>query len=94
MNYRKSIKDMVFGLVALMLVASAVSCAPTPTTPAGEEPMTGGTRITMLIPEDPVALNGIVTDTGYEQLMGELVLLSVAEIDPNDYRLQVQEAEA
>ncbi len=103
MNYRKSIKSLVFGLVVLMLVASAVSCAPAPAEPAGEEPaaeepateepaveepaveepMADETSVTMLIPEDPVALNGIVTDTGYEQVVGELTLLSVSEIDPN-----------
>lgn len=98
MNYRKSRRGLVFGLVTLMFVASVVGCAPPPATPAGEEPVSGEptaeesvaeqpvaaeTSITMLIPEDPVALNGIVTDTGYEQLIGELVLLSVSEVDPN-----------
>jgi len=38
--------------------------------------------ITILIPEDPAGFNGLVTDTGYEQLLGELLMLSVAEIDP------------
>ena len=40
MNYRKSIKGLVFRLVALMLVVSAVSCAPKPAAeePAGEKP--------------------------------------------------------
>jgi cytoskeletal protein RodZ len=46
--------------------------------PAEEE-----TSITILIPDNPVAVNGINTDTGYEQAMGELVMLSVAEVDPN-----------
>jgi len=103
MDYRKSLRGLVFGLVVFTLVASAVSCAPPPAAPAGEEtaeeepvaeepaveepaaeePIAEESSITILIPEDPVALNGIVTDTGYEQLIGELVLLSVAEIDPN-----------
>ena len=95
MNYRKLLKGLVFGLIALMLVVSATSCASQPTAeepvgeapaaeePPAEEPMAKGSSITILIPEDPVALNGIVTDTGYEQMVGELVLLSVAEIDPN-----------
>jgi peptide/nickel transport system substrate-binding protein len=97
MNYRKTLRDVVFGLAALLLIASAAGCAPTPAPSAGEtpaagepaagepvaeEPMAGESSVTLLIPEDPVAYNGIVTDTGYEQMVGELVLLSVSEIDP------------
>jgi peptide/nickel transport system substrate-binding protein len=97
MNYRKTLRDLVFGLAALLLIASAAGCAPTPAPSAGEapvagepaagepvaeEPMAGESSVTLLIPEDPVAYNGIVTDTGSEQMVGELVLLSVSEIDP------------
>jgi peptide/nickel transport system substrate-binding protein len=46
--------------------------------PAEEE-----TTVTILIPGNPVAFNGIITDTGYEQMAGELVMLSVAEADPD-----------
>lgn len=38
--------------------------------------------ITILIPQDPTGFNGHITDTGYEQMVGELVLLSLSEIDP------------
>lgn len=48
-------------------------------TDGGEE---APSSITILIPEDPAGFNGLVTDTGYEQLLGELLMLSVAEIDP------------
>ena len=41
------------------------------------------TTIVILIPDNPVAFNGINTDTGYEQAMGELVMLSLAETDPD-----------
>ena len=34
MNYRKSLKVLVFGLIALMLVIGATNCAPKP----AEEP--------------------------------------------------------
>ena len=100
MNYRKSLKGLVFGLIALMLVISAASCAPKPAAeepagempaaeepvaeePAAEEPMAEKTSITILIPDNPVAFNGLNTDTGYEQALGELIMLSVAEVDPN-----------
>jgi peptide/nickel transport system substrate-binding protein len=55
--------------------------------PVAEEPMAeepaAETSITILIPEDPVAFNGLIVDTGYEQALGELIMLSVSEVDPN-----------
>ncbi len=50
---------------------------PTEAPPPEEE-----TSITILIPEDPAAFNGLVVDTGYEQALGELIMLSVSEADP------------
>jgi len=54
--------------------------------PAAEEPVAeepaAETSITILIPEDPVAFNGLIVDTGYEQALGELIMLSVSEVDP------------
>ncbi|MFA9403409.1 MAG: peptide ABC transporter substrate-binding protein [Anaerolineales bacterium] len=50
--------------------------------PAADEPA-AKTSITILIPDNPVAFNGVNTDTGYEQAMGELVMLSMAETDPD-----------
>jgi len=89
MNYRKLLKVLLFGLMALMLVLSAVSCAPQPAAeepaaeePAAEEPVAEKTSITILVPDNPVAFNGLNTDTGYEQAMGELIMLSVVEVDP------------
>lgn len=53
-----------------------------PTEPEAPPPSEEETTATILIPDDPVAFNGLVTDTGYEQMLGELVMLSVAEADP------------
>jgi peptide/nickel transport system substrate-binding protein len=50
--------------------------------PAAEEPAAEETSVTILVPDDPVAFNGLNTDTGYEQAMGELIMLSLAESDP------------
>jgi peptide/nickel transport system substrate-binding protein len=50
--------------------------------PPTEEPMAEETSITLLVPDNPVAFNGLNTDTGYEQAMGELVMLSLTESDP------------
>jgi len=73
MNFRKSQKVLVLGLIALILVIGAASCKPK----ADEK-----TSITILIPDNPIAFNGINTDTGYEQALGELVMLQLAEFDP------------
>jgi peptide/nickel transport system substrate-binding protein len=36
----------------------------------------------MVIPEEPTAFNGVVADTGYNQMVMELTLLGLADIDP------------
>jgi peptide/nickel transport system substrate-binding protein len=51
--------------------------------PAADEPTGEETSITILIPDNPVAFNGLNTDTGYEQAVGELIMLSLSETDPN-----------
>jgi peptide/nickel transport system substrate-binding protein len=51
--------------------------APTEAPVAEEE-----TSIVIVIPEDPPGFNALATDTGYDQLVAELVMLGVAEIDP------------
>jgi peptide/nickel transport system substrate-binding protein len=57
--------------------------APPEVEPTEAPPVEEETSITILIPDNPVAFNGINTDTGYEQAMGELVMLSLAETDPD-----------
>ncbi len=77
----KSIKSLrVLGILvfAMILIVSVTACG------GGDG---GGTvedqsSIVILIPEDPAGFNGLVTDTGYEQLLGELIMLSLAELDP------------
>lgn len=62
-------------------VAAPPDEAPTEPPPPPESPAEE-TSITILIPDDPVVFNGLVVDTGYEQAMGELVMLSLSEADP------------
>ncbi|MCP4200065.1 MAG: peptide ABC transporter substrate-binding protein [Proteobacteria bacterium] len=84
MNLRKVSSWLVYGLLALTLVISVASCAQQPAAeePAAEEPAAEETSITILVPDNPVAFNGLNTDTGYEQMLGELIMLSVSETDP------------
>jgi peptide/nickel transport system substrate-binding protein len=61
------------------MAAEPTEQPPAPTeAPVAEEE----TTIIIVIPEDPPGFNGLVTDTGYDQLVAELVMLGVAEIDP------------
>jgi peptide/nickel transport system substrate-binding protein len=89
---RKLLLGVAFLLVAGLLFGCALdeTQAP-PEEPVGEEPVgeepapakpEEETSITILIPDNPVAFNGINTDTGYEQALGELVMLSLADVDP------------
>jgi peptide/nickel transport system substrate-binding protein len=57
--------------------------APPEEAPTEPPPPAEKTSITILIPEDPAGFNGLVVDTGYEQALGELIMLSVSEADPN-----------
>ncbi len=52
-----------------------------PTEPAPEEEQP--TTAVIIIPQDPLGFNGLVADTGYEAMVGELALLAVSEIDPS-----------
>jgi len=53
-----------------------------PTDAPAPEPMEESV-IVITVPEDPAAFNGLITDTGYEQMMGELIMLAVSEVDPD-----------
>jgi len=54
---------------------------PIPPTPTPEEKKE--TSIVIVIPEDPPSFNGIVTDTGYEQMAMKLVLRGLTATDPH-----------
>jgi len=47
-----------------------------------EEETAEETTVVIVIPEDPPSFNGIVTDTGYEQMAMKLVLLGLTATDP------------
>jgi peptide/nickel transport system substrate-binding protein len=96
--FGRKFKTLALALVFILVIASLAGCgppieeeepAPAPTEeveaeptepPEVEEPEE--TSITLVIPEDPPGFNGSVTDTGYELLVQEMILLSVADIDP------------
>ena len=69
-----TLKKVVPVLVIGMLVLSLFACSPASTAEEG---------IVIVIPEDPPSFNPAVADTGYDYLVMELVMLGLADIDPN-----------
>lgn len=80
-------RTLLFLTLAVIFSLTIVSCSPTSAQPSDtEEPSspTGSEKsITIVIPEDPPSFNPMVADTGYDALVMELVLLGMADIDPN-----------
>jgi peptide/nickel transport system substrate-binding protein len=71
------ITSLVF--VVLLIATSLYGCQKnSPSFAASEQK-----NITIVIPEDPPSFNPIVTDTGYDVLVMELVMLGLSDIDPN-----------
>jgi peptide/nickel transport system substrate-binding protein len=75
MRFHKVLKVFGIALIAAFLMLGIVGCG-------GGDAAEDVSTITLLIPDDPVGFNGLTTDTGYEQLLGELVMLSLTDIDP------------
>jgi peptide/nickel transport system substrate-binding protein len=84
---RKTMRKSVLVLVATFALLSmlAPGCGTTATPPPGEPTPAAAeeTSVTMIIPVDPTGFNGLVTDTGYEQALMELVMLGLTDLDPH-----------
>jgi peptide/nickel transport system substrate-binding protein len=81
-------KTLALGVVLTLLAVNLIACSteeqPTEALPTVEQPVTEEeTTVVILVPEDPPSFNGIVTDTGYEQMAMKLVLLGMASVDPD-----------
>lgn len=93
---RKRLAQSIKGMITVLFLFAFSACQasrPEPVSEPGgtpsleaaaEEPALAekDDQIVIVIPEDPTAFNGIVSDTGYNQMVMELTLLSLAEIDP------------
>lgn len=69
-----SLRTVVPVLATGLLVFSLFGCAPASTADEG---------IVIVIAEDPPSFNPAIADTGYDYLVMELVMLGLADIDPN-----------
>jgi peptide/nickel transport system substrate-binding protein len=74
--------DKTFRTLIVLVIASLLpGCTAAPLQP--KEPVTEKKSATILISEDPPSFNPLVTDTGYDYLAMEIVLLGLTDIDPN-----------
>jgi peptide/nickel transport system substrate-binding protein len=73
---RSKITSLVF--VVLLIATSLFGCQQNAPSAAAPEPK----NITIVIPEDPPSFNPIITDTGYDALVMELVMLGLSDITP------------
>jgi len=62
------------------IVEKVITATPLPPTPTPEKKETS---ITILVPDDPPSFNGVLTFTGYERVVQELVMLSLTDMYPN-----------
>jgi peptide/nickel transport system substrate-binding protein len=74
----KNHRPASFVILASLLIGSLVGCQP-----AASQPQADLKTATILIAEDPPSFNPLVTDTGYDYLAMEMVLLGLTDIDPN-----------
>src|SRR5512136_2541742 len=71
---KKMLLNIVGVLVAVVMIVTLSGC--------GTKTGTGGSTITILIAEDPPSFNAMISDTGYDWLVMELVMLGMTDIDP------------
>ena len=80
---QRSLFFLTFTVILSLLFAACGAPQPSNTNATEEPAATTDKSITIVIPEDPPAFNPFVADTGYDSLVMELVLLGMADIDPN-----------
>ncbi|MFN8404691.1 MAG: peptide ABC transporter substrate-binding protein [Anaerolineales bacterium] len=80
-------RTLLFLTLVVIFSLTIVSCGPSSSPPSATEgpasPTGSEKSITIVIAEDPPSFNPLVADTGYDALVMELVLLGMADIDPN-----------
>jgi peptide/nickel transport system substrate-binding protein len=74
----------VLRLTFYVLLLTACNGVATPAPPPTQQPLPGSLE-TVVIPisEDPPGFNAYLTDTGYEELLGELIFEGLAEMAPD-----------
>jgi peptide/nickel transport system substrate-binding protein len=79
MSGSKRVYTIVAILIAMVMVASGIPAHRSGSVIQAQEE----SSIVIAIPEDPPSFNAAATDTGYDSLVMEMVLLGMADIDPD-----------
>lgn len=90
MSQKTKLRALIVVCILSLLLFSLASCKTVQKTEQAQptQPVIGETKapseksITILIAEDPPSFNAMISDTGYDALVMELVLLSLTDIDP------------
>jgi peptide/nickel transport system substrate-binding protein len=76
-------RTLLFLTVTVILSLVLAACqAANPAAPIAPATTGSGKDITIVIAEDPPSFNPIVSDTGYDALVMELVMLGLTDVDP------------
>jgi peptide/nickel transport system substrate-binding protein len=80
----KKYRTLALLTIASILTLSLLGCQTAPSTPAANSPaITKDKAITIVISEDPPSFNPMVSDSGFDALVMELVLLGMTDVDPD-----------
>jgi peptide/nickel transport system substrate-binding protein len=80
----KKYRTLALLTIASVLTLSLLGCQTAPSTPAANSPaITEDKAITIVISEDPPSFNPMVSDSGFDALVMELVLLGMTDVDPD-----------
>ncbi len=73
------LKNISLVVIAVLFAVGLLGCQQN----SSPTPASDSKSITIVIPEDPPSFNPIITDTGYDALVMELVMLGLSDIDPD-----------
>jgi len=73
------LKNISLAVIAVLFAVGLLGCQQN----SSSTPASDLKSITIVIPEDPPSFNPIITDTGYDALVMELVMLGLSDIDPD-----------
>jgi peptide/nickel transport system substrate-binding protein len=74
---------LLVGAVLVLLAINLLGCQPKEETPTTVGPAAEESTIVIVIAEEPPSFNPAITDAGFDSLVMELVMLGLADVDPD-----------
>jgi peptide/nickel transport system substrate-binding protein len=85
MAHNRTLQLLAQVFMIAVLATGLVSCGTPQSTPSGTGTTaapSGPTSITIVVPEEPPSFNAVISDTGYDALVMNMVMLGMTGIDP------------